>query len=263
MVKYKTILSIIEQSTNNPTTIKHSSFLYNIEGMLRQITDTKEEYKILKEDIWRFYKETKKSDHEEIIFKSMDGTFFENRNGEKRSVSIPKEVEDFADGGGKLLYGIHNHPYVEETSSCFQSEGDFRVMTYNGLKYSVSMGKDGIMITKNPNHRTDNEYRILVSDGYKKTHKEIIEKFNKQYAKEINDLKIKHDVDNKKYSELEDYREEHQELFQNYCFNNINDFVSNLNEKFNTKEEDPITHVVWDISEDCDCFYIPKSPRIY
>ena len=66
MVKYKTILSVIEQNLNTPTITKHSSFQYNLEGLLRQITDNKEEYKTLKEDIWKFYKETKKSDHEEV-----------------------------------------------------------------------------------------------------------------------------------------------------------------------------------------------------
>ena len=264
MVKYKTILSVIEQNINQPLTTKHSSFLYNLEGILRQITDNKEEYKTLKEDIWKFYKETKKSKNEEIILKGTDGSFFENRKGEKRSVEIPMEVEDFINDGGKILYSVHNHPYVEETSSCLQSLSDFKVMSYKGVKYSITIGKDGIMITKNPKHRTDNEYRILISQYYGKVNNEIVEGFNKQYANEINNLKIKYDIDNKNYSELEEYREKHKELFQKYCYNNISEFVNKLDTRFNTVEHDPILdYVVYDISGDCSCFHVPKNPRLY
>lgn len=264
MVKYKTILSVIEQNLNTPTITKHSSFQYNLEGLLRQITDNKEEYKTLKEDIWKFYKETKKSDHEEIILKGTDGSFFENRKGEKRSVEIPMEVEDFVDNDGKILYSIHNHPYVEETSSCLQSLSDFKVMSYKGVKYSITIGKDGIMITKNPKHRTDNEYRILISQYYGKSNNEIVDGFNKQYANEINNLKIKYDIDNKNYSELEEYREKHKELFQKYCYNNINQFINRLDTQFNTVEQDPIyDDKIYDISDDVDCFYVPKNPRVY
>lgn len=264
MVKYKTILSVIEQNINTPTITKHSNFQYNIEGLLRQITDNKEEYKTLKEDIWRFYKETKKSDHEEIILKGIDGSFFENRKGEHRSVEIPSEVEDYVDKGGKLLYSIHNHPYVEEISSCLQSLSDFRVMSYNGVKYSISIGKDGIMITKNPNHRKDNEYRLHISNDYELFNKGIVGKFNDEYAIEIENLKIEYDVDNKDYSELDEYREKHKELFQDYCSNNISEFVNRLDSQFNTVKQDPLyDDVIFDISEDIDIFYVPKNPRIY
>ena len=244
---------------------KHSDFLYNIEGTLREITDSKEEYKTLKEDIWRFWKETKNSDHEQMIVKGTDGSFFENRDGKSHSVAIPETAKKFVSDGGQLMYLIHNHPFPKgEDSSCFQSSQDINLMAFYKVKYMASIGEDGIMVVKNPTSKYlvggQNLFSFEVSQRYDKVFKEIVNGFHKDYEDKINSLKQEYDVDNKLYDELEEYRMESNELLNDYISEHIGGFVDNLSNEFQSVKKDSIG-TVFD-AMDSDCYYVPRSPRI-
>lgn len=253
MVKYKNIIKAIE----NDIIQKHSQYLINIEKALREITDSDEEYKILKEDIWKFYKETKNADHEELILKCTDGSFRENRDGDEHSVPLTDEMKQFAHDND-ILYSLHNHP----SCSCFQSNGDMIVFSNYSMKYGISIGKDGIMIMKNEMPYSDissmeyfrwfNEFNSEYNNYFKVLENSVKNEFDK----ELNELKEKYNINF--YStteELEAYKEERKVLWKRYTDEHIGEIIKGYDDSIKDKMYDKVNRNKLNVR----AFYIPRK----
>lgn len=244
----------IIKKTFNKIILKHGMFFQHIRECLREVTDNKMEYELLRDDIWEFMEATKNSANEQMIVKGNDGSSFKNKKGTVNSVHIPDGVKEFFESGGEILYTIHNHPYKDNASSCFQSEQDFSLMHSYDVKYSVTIGKDGFMITKN-NHSGAN----FVSNIYDSIYTKLLDEFHKEYDGQIKELKQKYDVNNKNYSELEDYKGEINVLLNEHLTKNVGKYVKELDDMFisQKKEFDKIDDKFW--KGDCRCWYVPRS----
>ena len=234
---------------------KHSDFLYNIEGTLREITDTKEEYKTLKEDIWRFWKETKNLDHEQLIMKGENGTFFENRNGDKDSVGKTEEMKEFVTqatvyDGERVLYTMHNHP----SGCCMPSLPDTSNFVIVNEKYKVVLSKNGLCIFKNNNgSETFLDYEDVIS-SYNMMDKKISTDFTKEYYDEYTELEKKYP---KWYDdETQDYVNYHNEFDKFYSESinkHLNEYITLFNKKLHTKNR----------NVKVNAYYVPRTPRVY
>ena len=219
------------RKTFNEIINKHSDFLYNIEDTLHQITDSKEEYKTLHDDIWRFWMETKKSDHEQLIIKGTDGTFLENREGGDTRVSLTDKMENYMKDHN-VFYSIHNHP---NGFSCFQSANDFKCISIEGAKYSISCGDDGLMIVKNSGNQRNVIFGAELNSAYEHTHEDIEDDFTKEYSKEIEDLKKKYDYDNPQIDidAMNEYYDEFNGFYKEwFTTDKVDEYCDNLNEEF-------------------------------
>lgn len=237
----------IIRKTLNDIIIKHSEFLYNIEATLRDITDTKEEYKILHDDIWKFWKETKSSDHENLIMKGTDGTFFENKNGDKDSVGKTHEMKEFIkeswSDGEKILYTMHNHP----SGACLASLGDMMNMGIVLEKYKVILSKNGLFIAK---RREDNVVVGDIIDSYNMMDKKLMRDFDKKYNKDCHELEEKYPrwFDDET-TDFVNFHRDYDALFRKSINEHTDEYVDLLNKKLHSKSR----------NVGIDCYHVPRN----
>ena len=237
--------------TFNEVISKHSDFLYNIESTLKSITDSKEEYQTLHDDIWRFWKQTKSIDHEQLIMKGTDGTFFENINGEKHSVGFTDDMINFANEtlhnpmGEKLLYTMHNHP----SGCCYPSMEDLIQRSQSEEKYQIILSKDGLFISKKTGSSLDTNKLVKVYgmvDNMSRT------KFSNQYSRQVHELEEEYPSwfdTNSEDSKL--YRDGVNQLYTECNSKNLDTYVKKFNEKLHTKSRNVLL----------DVYHVKRSPR--
>ena len=127
-------------------------------------------------------------------------------------------------------------------------------MSKYGIKYNISIGNDGLMISKNSDCDHTVRYHEYVTSAYKDWYDQVQDSFNNKYAKELSALKEKYGFDeDKSYNELSEYHNAVNDLCREYYVENINGFISDLNNTFNERIYGNV---------DCKCFYVPRSPRI-
>lgn len=130
---------------------KHWKFYSNLTVPLHNLCDTDEEYKLLKDSIWELHKycNKHKKDKDPVEVTTMidyNHKTYKNMKGELGRVDIPVEARKEGEENGLLISG-HNH--IDGTS--FQSLGDFQTINDLNVKYSYTLGDDGVFIVKNNN----------------------------------------------------------------------------------------------------------------
>lgn len=230
--------------------VKHGAMWYNLCDTLKEITDTKEEYRTLRDDIYNFRKETKNNDIEKLIFKGTEGTFLEN-TGNGYSVPRTKDMLDFIrnsydENNEQILYDCHNHPFP---STCFMSSGDLRELSENGSKYSFCSGGDGVFIIKNRNHRYDEKFIDNAERCQIKVSNKIMREFEEKYEQELKDMRKKWHIvgigmDNSP-EEMESYHHDVEKLFVPFVQKDMDKWSKLLNEEFKKR-----------CDGDLECYYV-------
>ena len=232
-------------------------YIQNIKDVLREATDTHEEYTDLVRSVEKFYKSTKDAPVEMIGVLDYNKQLYQNI-GVENNVTIPYEAiyQGITDG---IYFSGHNHP---KNSTCFQSYADFENTVLCNEKYSYTVGKDGFFIIKNNNidiltvedlpYNVGDKYtatKMLVDtkkkryeengnpilETYNEVYNQIVDDFNKQYSKEIDEIHKNAVVHNKEFGVDEvDFAKidrEKKDLFDNHMHKNIEEYTHILNNK--------------------------------
>lgn len=183
MVRYETLFKAIEDYVIK-CEISLKKIREAISPTIKEITDSEEEYNILMENIPRYFQKHYKLKHETILLQDYDGKQYADENGERNTVQTPQEVKDIDEG---LLFSFHNHP----NDCCFQSLNDFLHIYDYGIKYGMSVAKDGIFISKNvePKNYFSTMTKLRINNAYTNYMNGVIKAVKKHRKEEYAQLK--------------------------------------------------------------------------
>lgn len=219
---YGIILKSIEDELNK-CYLSLKSIREQISPLIKDITDTEEEYGLLVDRISHFYRDFRNEKTEKMYVEGYTGNIYtEYEKGTEDSVPYPIEARREARENGMLL-SIHNHP----TSTSYQSDGDMNTMNLANEKYMITVSSDGLMITKNTSgERFDSKTAIKVINRIEDNLLSMVDKTDeiKELDKQI--LSISEEDYSKKYKQVEN------KLF----IENNDEIIGNLNSQF--KEND-------------------------
>lgn len=226
-MKYEYILKAIEQELQK-CTVTLKSIRKQISPIIKNITDSEEEYETLMNTISYWYRDHWNSEKEYLQYLTYDGKSYET-SGKENIVDVTDEMQEHK---GEYLLSIHNHP----NGSCLQSQGDIDTQATLTLeKYGITIGKDGVIINKNTDFNIDNSYggfaekwtnEILIKEFEQTSQfKALEEKFNKRDKVTDHDAIIKN---------IEEYEDEYCTLLGDYIVkqNNTGKWVELLNENY-------------------------------
>ena len=142
MVKYKTILKIIENETQK-THYSLKNIKSQIQPLIHQIVDSSEEEEILLDRISRFHKEFWNSSTEKMYLEGHTGNVYtEYERGTAYEVPYPEDGREEGKTDGMLL-AMHNHT----PDSMFYPSGADLYASFDE-KYIIIVNTNGISITK-------------------------------------------------------------------------------------------------------------------
>lgn len=228
----------------------HGNFGTQIRKTLHNITNDKNEYSILRDTIFNFYKKynsDKTTEHLEILSKNQN-KFITHGKPNAREVEWTSEMRNVAQSEG-LLYSIHNHPLT----TSIQSQSDLEILLQGNIKYSITLSNDGLMIIKNNNEQIEiDENNWFRNDIYFNT----IRQYNMFSLEENNNCKDKYPseyqdivsrLNNNSITE-EQANVEQDSIFREYSKKNKYDYAENY-----------IKHIETDTN--LKVYHIPKIPK--
>ena len=235
MVKYKTILKAIEQETHK-THYTLKAIREQIEPTIKKITDNQEEYDILMKEIPQFYRQYWNEKKENLSIIDNNKQKLDPILGEDHCVTFTDDIVEQAEKEG-LLLTIHNHP----SATSIQSSGDYYCIASLGIKYGVSISKDGIVISKNTYGEASENYADDVLYSWSKWHQNL--------KNEVRKTKESQEIDewwsqipfNEMFGERRDefsqeLHEKQKKLYKNYVLNNMDTQIDNLNKQYEADE---------------------------
>lgn len=222
MVNYTNILKVMDEYVEK-CIVTLKSIRQQISPILKDITDTEEEYNILMDIIPKFYRDNWNNPKEHLLMQGNNGDIFENE-GTEGSVSTPREAVNESMRNG-LVLSIHNHP---SDSTAYQSLGDYVTQCVGTReKYGITISKkDGVVISKLTNKQVS---RNKLSNTYNKLFKKIGDNFDKD--KEVEIQSLKDDCDANKITSKQ-LNKKYNEMFHGYISENIHGYVDNLDTSF-------------------------------
>ena len=222
MVNYTNILKIMGEYVEK-CSVTLKGVRQQISPIIKNITDTEEEYNILMEVIPKFYRDNWNNPKEHLLMQGNNGDIFENE-GTEGSVSTPHEAVNESMRNG-LILSIHNHPL---DSTAYQSLGDYVTQCVGTReKYGITISKkDGVVISKLTNNQVS---RNKLSNTYNKLFKKIGDNFDKDKEAEIQSLKDDCDANKITSKQL---NKKYNEMFHGYISENIHGYVNNLDASF-------------------------------
>lgn len=235
MVKYNYILKIIEQETLK-THYSLKAIKEQISPILKKITDTQEEYDILMKEIPYFYREYWNKGKENLNIIDNNKEKIDPILGENHCVTFPDDIVKQAEKEG-LFLTIHNHP----NATSIQSDGDYYCIASLGIKYGISISKDGIVISKNTYGKASEDYADKVLISWSKWHQNMKnEVWNTKEGKEINDWwqQIPFDVmfGDRSNEISQELHEKEKKMFKGYVLKNMDKEVNLLNKQYKTDD---------------------------
>ena len=218
---------IIIKTLDNIIQEKHGAYFTRIRHTLKQVTDTKEEYETLRDDIFKFYLETRHRKTERLIMKTTDGKFFDTSDNDADSVYYTDEMKDATD----ILYTGHNHP-LPNGDSCVQSSNDLYSQVLQLSKYAWTIGKDGLMITKlDYGGNSPSESEVIME--HNKLIKKHYDTFLKEYDKQLQPLKEKYpNWDNPTRLDSDYFQQDAVPYLQSYLCKHSQEFINELKNNY-------------------------------
>ncbi len=140
MVKYKSIVSAIEDYVVK-CAISQKEIRRQIEPFIKELADSPQEYETLLKYLPRFYQHHYHKDKEYLQMVDWDNNDYFSE-GTEEQVEVPNEAKDVA----SFLMSVHNHPIGV---SVIPSDGDFEEMQKTDVKFMVTVGDEGLVVSKN------------------------------------------------------------------------------------------------------------------
>lgn len=222
MVNYTQILKIMGEYVEK-CSVTLKSIRQQISPIIKDITDTEEEYNTLMEVIPKFYRDNWNNPKEHLLMQGTKGDIFENE-GTEGSVSTPNEavIESLKNG---LVLSIHNHP---ADSTAYQSLGDYVTQCVGTKeKYGITISKkDGVVISKLTSKQVG---RNKLSNTYNKIYTKMGDNFDKDKKAEIQSLKDDYHANK---ITLDQINKEYNDLFHEHMSENVHEYVNTLNTGF-------------------------------
>ena len=134
---------------------KNHDYFSRIRGQIRAITDTKEEYEALRDDILGHYQKNRGSQtvYSFRMTKDKDSNKYNQEVGDK-VVEYRKKEGDAININHDVVSGVNGNKFsvgfnkdFSKNEPCFEYE-HIREMDNSSLKYFWTLGKNGVMITK-------------------------------------------------------------------------------------------------------------------
>ena len=178
-----------------------------IDPLIKGITDNEKEYSLLMEHIPSFFRDYWNSNNENILIVNNENKTYTASSNSEEYVNIPLEARK----DKSIMLTIHNHP----SGLTYQSDSDINDMGNLMEKFMITVGRDGITITKNNkgepfdknvgmktiNKWTDNLLREFEkSDGVKELDEHILEMSDEEYMDKYNNLQYKWLSENDNYN---------------------------------------------------------------
>lgn len=235
MVKYKTILKAIEQETHK-THYTLKAIRKQIEPTIKKITDNQEEYDILMKEIPNFYRRYWNEKKENLSIIDNNKQKIDPILGEDHCVTFTDDIVEQAEKEG-LFLTIHNHP----SATSIQSDGDYYCIASLGIKYGVSISKDGIVISKNTYGKASEDYADDVLSSWSKWHTNLKNEVRKtKESQEIDEWWSQipfNEMFGERSTEIsQELHERERKMYKNYVLNNMDEQIDNLNKQYETDD---------------------------